>query len=122
MAMRRPEWKDQLTHRGTEGLALVRAARAAQRLLDAEPAEIQAVADRRAGDVFRAAPTAEPYRTLWSGLDEVRSTRDPAELPLVDRSEPQSVPLEERLAVPRQGLTERSTSGTTGEPMIAVRS
>ena len=122
MAMRRPEWKDQLTHRGAEGLALVRAARAAQRLLDANPAEIQAEADRRAGDVFRAARTAEPYRTLWAGLDEVRSTRDLAELPVVDRSELQSVPLEERLTVPREGLAERSTSGTTGEPLITVRS
>src|SRR5438132_10617068 len=107
--------------RGAEGLALVREARAAERVLRGSVEQVRALADRRATEVVRVARTVEPYRSLWAGLDDVRSVKDLSELPIIDRSELQAVPFEARLTRPREGLVERSTSGTTGEPLMTAR-
>jgi len=121
MALTRPPWGEPAGSRGADGLALVRTARAAERNLRGDPSEIRSVADRRAAEVAKAARTVEPYRTLWAGLEEVRSAQDLSELPIIDRSDLQSVPFEARLTRPRGGMVERSTSGTTGQPLITAR-
>jgi len=108
--------------RGGAGLARVREYRAAERLLHADPAEIRALADRRLTAVIAAARTVEPYRTLWEGCREVRSVRDLAELPITERDHLQDAPIETRLARPREGLSERYTSGTTAAFLLTARS
>src|SRR5205823_1745681 len=117
-----PPWRhNRAGSRGADGLALVRAVRAAETVLRANPDEIRALADRRAAEVVKAARTVEPYRPVWSGLDEGRSVEDMSELPTIGRSDLQDLPIESRLTRPREGLQERSTSGTTGAPLLVLR-
>jgi phenylacetate-CoA ligase len=99
----------------------VREVRAAQRVLRAEPAKIQALADRRLAEVAAAARTVEPYRTLWSGLGEIRSREDLLRLPLIDRRDLQATPLESRVTRPLHGLQHRLTAGTSGAPLATAR-
>ena len=106
---------------GANALALVREVRAAQRVLRADPAKIQALADRRLAEVAAAARTVEPYRTLWSGLGEIRSRKDLLRLPLVDRRDLQATPLESRVTRPLHGLQHRLTAGTSGAPLATAR-
>jgi phenylacetate-CoA ligase len=108
--------------RGAEGLTRVRELRAAERFLRSDPAEVRALAERRLAEVMAAARTVEPYRTLWAGLRELRSLRDLAELPIVERRDLQGLPFEARLTRPRQDVEERQTSGTTGVPLTVARS
>jgi phenylacetate-CoA ligase len=91
-------------------------------MLRSDPAEVQALADRRLIEVAAAARTVEPYRTLWAGLDDIRSVADLTEIPIVERRQLQELTLEARLTRPREDVQERPTSGTTGAPLMVARS
>ncbi len=92
--------------------AALRRAMAAAR----SPAALGAAAAERLRAVVAAARDVEPYRTRWAGapVDRVDGPGDLAMLPIVDRTDIASLPIDRGLTVPRGEVQVLESSGTSG--------